>query len=127
APSGVTVYTVGLASLNGFNQPVTLSVSGLPSGVTAAFQPGTVTPTGTAALQLTAAPTAATGTFTLTITASGGGHVHSTDSVLTLNFGLVPICYGAATGRVTDRDSGMPIPGAHVGENGGSFLATADT
>ena len=52
--------------------------------------------------------------------------MHTTDSVLTLNFGLVPTCYGAANGRVTERDSGLPIVGAHVSDNGGSANVLTD-
>jgi hypothetical protein len=60
----------------GFNGSVNLSVSGLPSGVTASFNP---TPTtGTSTLTLTASSTAAVGSYTLTITGTSGSLTQTT-------------------------------------------------
>jgi hypothetical protein len=52
-----------------YGVPVALSVSGLPSGVTASFSPSTVAIGGHAVLTLTAAPSLAAGTFAVTVTA----------------------------------------------------------
>jgi hypothetical protein len=52
-----------------YGVPVALSVSGLPSGVTASFSPSTVAIGGHAVLTLTAAPSLAAGTSTVTVTA----------------------------------------------------------
>ena len=52
-----------------YGVPVAMSVSGLPSGVTASFSPGTVAIGGHAVLTLTAAPSLAAGTFAVTVTA----------------------------------------------------------
>ena len=49
--------------------PVALSVSGLPSGVTASFSPSTPTIGGHSVLTLTAAPSSAPGAFTATVIA----------------------------------------------------------
>ena len=49
--------------------PVALSVSGLPSGVTASFSPSTPTIGGHSVLTLTAAPSSTPGTFTATVIA----------------------------------------------------------
>lgn len=68
--SGTTQVTV--SSLNGFTSATDLSVTGLPAGVTAAFDPTTVTPTGSSRLTLTASDSAATGTSTLTVTGKSG-------------------------------------------------------
>ncbi|MGA3373934.1 MAG: hypothetical protein ABSC48_19500 [Terracidiphilus sp.] len=57
-----------VAAANGFNEPVTLSASGLPAGVTAAF--ATNPATSTSVLTLTASSTAATGPATVTILGS---------------------------------------------------------
>src|SRR5713226_6271115 len=62
--SGTSTITV--TPQNGFNGNVSLSASGLPSGVTASFNPSTTTSTST--LTLTASSTAATGTASVTIT-----------------------------------------------------------
>jgi len=52
-----------------YGTPVTLSVSGLPSGVTASFSPTTAVIGGRAVLTLSAAPSSAAGTFAATVTA----------------------------------------------------------
>ena len=115
---------VSVGSLSGFNAPVSLSASGLPAGVTAQFTPGSVVPTGNASLALAAATTAARGTFPLTITATGGGVTHSTSGSLRVDFGLVPVCYGAFTGVVSDAVSGAPVAGARMTV---SFAGSATT
>ncbi len=67
----------------GFSGSVGLSVSGLPSGVTAGFSPGPST--GTSELALTASCAADTGTFTVTITGTSGALTASTTIDLTVN------------------------------------------
>jgi len=77
SPSSVTVrpgyrtrITVSFqATADLYGTPVTLSISGLPSGITASFAPRTATIGGRAVLTLTAAPTSAAGAFTATVTA----------------------------------------------------------
>lgn len=63
----VAISFVAPAALYGV--PVALSVSGLPSEVTASFSPGTVAIGGHAILTLTGAHSLAAGTFAVTITA----------------------------------------------------------
>src|SRR5262249_49503442 len=64
----------------GFTGRVALSVSGLPAGVAAAFNP-TSTP-GTSTLTFTAAATAVTGAKTVTVTGTSGNLSHSTTITL---------------------------------------------
>ena len=52
-----------------YGTPVDLSVSGLPSGVTASFSPSTGIIGGRAVLTLTAAPSTVAGAFAVTVTA----------------------------------------------------------
>ena len=52
-----------------YGTPVALSVSGLPSGVTASFSPPTSAIGGRSVLTLTAAPSSAAGAFAVTVTA----------------------------------------------------------
>jgi hypothetical protein len=75
-------YTINLTAIVGFNSPVTLSTSALPTGATAAFSTNPVTPTGSSILTVTSG-TAATGTYTITVSGTGGGETHTTD--ITLN------------------------------------------
>ena len=79
--SGTSTITV--TPQNGFNGSVTLSASGLPSGVTAGFNPNPTTTTST--LTLAASATATTGTFTVTITGVSGSITATTTLTLTVN------------------------------------------
>ncbi len=65
-----TVYAVALSSTNGFNQLATLSVSGLPAGITASFAPTQITAGQTSVLTVTAPASQALGSSTLSISAS---------------------------------------------------------
>ncbi|HEV2989661.1 MAG TPA: hypothetical protein VG759_14555 [Candidatus Angelobacter sp.] len=72
----------------GFTGSVTLSASGLPSGVTASF--GTNPTTGTSVLTFTASATATTGTSTVTITGTSGSLTHTTTVSLTVSATATP-------------------------------------
>jgi hypothetical protein len=63
--------TVNITRTNGFAGAVTLTATGLPNGVTAAFNP-TAPTTNSSTLTLTASATAATGTATVTIHGTSG-------------------------------------------------------
>jgi len=80
---------VTITSQNSFSSATTLSASGLPSGVTAAFSTNPVTPpangTATSTLTLTASATATTGTATVTVTGTSGSLTHSTTISLTVS------------------------------------------
>jgi subtilase family serine protease len=96
SPTSVTVTqgssgtsTITVASTGGFNSAVTLSASGLPSGVTATFSTNPVTPpangSATSTLTLTASSSATVGTATVTITGTSGSTSHSATISLTVN------------------------------------------
>jgi kumamolisin len=70
----------------GFSSAISLSVSGLPAGVTASFSPTSIAApgSGSSTLTINVASTAATGTHALTITATGGGITHTTTVSLTV-------------------------------------------
>jgi len=118
APSSVTVTqggngtsTITITSLNGFNSATTLSASGLPSGVTAAFSTNPVTPpangSGTSTLTLTASSSATTGSSTVTITGTSGSTIHSTTIALTVNATAQPnFTIGASPSSVTVTQGG---------------------
>src|SRR5260370_1033674 len=78
--SGASTITV--TPLNGFNSSVSLSASGLPSGVTASFNPNSTPSTST--LTLTASSTATTGTVTVTVTGTSGSLTKTTMISLTV-------------------------------------------
>jgi regulation of enolase protein 1 (concanavalin A-like superfamily) len=77
-----TTYTTAISALNSFTGTVNLSVSGLPTGATASFNPTSVTGSGNSALTVATASTTPTGTYTLTITGASGSLSHSTTVTL---------------------------------------------
>jgi hypothetical protein len=94
SPSSVSVTqgssastTITVNPSGGFTGSVTLSASGLPSGVTASF--GTNPTTSTSSVTFTASATAATGTSTVTITGTSGSLTHTTTISLTVNAQVV--------------------------------------
>ncbi len=62
--------SITVAPANGFNNAVSLTVSGLPSGVTASFSPASTATAST--LSFTASASAAVGTATVTVTGKSG-------------------------------------------------------
>jgi VCBS repeat-containing protein len=78
-----TAVNVNLKS--GTPQPVTLTVSGQPAGVTASLNPTTGTPTFTSTLTIVVSDTASLGTYSLSVTGSGGGQTHSSTIMLTVS------------------------------------------
>ncbi len=84
--------TISTSVSNGFNSSVALSISGLPSGVTASFSPASIAApgSGSSTLNFTASSTATTGTFNTTVTATGGGITHTTTIPLTVNAATSP-------------------------------------
>jgi hypothetical protein len=84
--------TISTSVSNGFNSSVALSISGLPSGVTASFTPASIAApgSGSSTLNFTASSTATTGTFNTTVTATGGGITHTTTIPLTVNAATAP-------------------------------------
>jgi len=81
--------TITITSQNSFSSATTLTATGLPSGVTAAFSPNPVTPpansSATSTLTLTASATATVGTATVTVTGTSGSLSHSTTIALTVS------------------------------------------
>ncbi len=72
--------TVTTAVSGGFSNAITLSATGIPSGVTGSFSPNPIAApgSGTSRFTLTVSKTAPTGTYPITITGTGGGDTHST-------------------------------------------------
>src|SRR4029077_13999492 len=88
--SGAT--TISTSVSGGFNSAVSLSVSGMPAGVTASFSPASIAAPGSGNSNLTfmASSSATTGTSNVTVTASGGGVTHTTTVALTVSPSAAP-------------------------------------
>jgi hypothetical protein len=80
--------TITVTPSGGFTGSVTLSASGLPSGVTATF--GTNPTTSTSSVTFTASSTATTGTSSVTITGTSGSLTHTTTISLTIHAPATP-------------------------------------
>jgi uncharacterized membrane protein len=102
---GTTTSTyVNVSSQYGFTGSVNLSVSGLPSGVTASFSPNPTT--GNSTLTLTASSTAATGQYPLTITGTSGGATVTTNLTLSVAVPSFTLsAYGVSAGQGSSASS----------------------
>ncbi|HYX52657.1 MAG TPA: hypothetical protein VE783_04350, partial [Candidatus Limnocylindrales bacterium] len=92
APATITVKrnssgseTVTITPINGFNSPVTLTISGLPALVTGSFSVNPVPGSGTSKLTFTVDRRQTQGTFPLTLTGTSGLQSHSVPITLTVN------------------------------------------
>ncbi|GAA0437030.1 hypothetical protein Acor_50290 [Acrocarpospora corrugata] len=84
-PAGGSLnVTVPIKWINGTPQPVTLTAPGLPPGLTATFNPGTVAPGGSSVMTLTSTPETPPGSYAVTIIGSTTGPDTSTTAVFSL-------------------------------------------
>ena len=109
APAARTLFAGGSVTQNvtvdplpGFSGSVSLSVAGLPAGVTATFSPTMVTGSGISALTLSAAAGAATGDYPVVVTGSSGSVTR------TANFTLAVRPTGGASGSLTGSSAAAP-------------------
>ena len=104
--------TVAVGYLNGLTGSTTLSVSGVPSGVSATVTPASVTASGTATLTATAGSTPQFGTATLTVTAINGALSRTSSVTLSVlgpaPTGLTATPNGSSVGLAWSPPSGGP-------------------
>lgn len=81
------VYSVTAASVNGYTNPVNLSVSGIAAGATANWGMNPVTPTGATTLSIGNTGAFSVGSFPLTVTGQSGALSHSISSTLSILVG----------------------------------------
>lgn len=86
---GSAELSADVGSINDYVTPVDLSLSGAPSGVTAAFDPASVTPAGASLLTLISDGSPAAGSYPLSVTGTSGSLLHSSDLSLSI-FTSVP-------------------------------------
>ncbi|MCU1429842.1 MAG: metallophosphoesterase [Actinomycetia bacterium] len=104
SPSAVTVTagqaatsTISTTVTSGAAQNMTLSASGLPSGVTASFAPASISSGQNSTLTLTTSGATPAGTSTITVTGTGAVATHSTSVSLT----VAPVATGPALVQAT--------------------------
>ena len=118
--------TITVTPQNGFNAGVSLSASGLPSGVTASFSPNPATASST--LTLTASSTATTGTSTVTITGTSGSLTNTTTLTLTVTAApLLTVWLDQDVGQVGVAGSASYANGTFTVKGSGQYIwGTAD-
>ena len=77
SPGGSTTYAATVTPNAGFLGTVSFSFSGLPSGATASFSPGSVNTSGSTTLSVATSGSTPTGSYPLTITGTSGPVAHS--------------------------------------------------
>ena len=84
--------TITTAVFDGFDAAISLSASGLPSGVTASFSPMSIPApgSGSAMLTLSASASTAAGSYTITIIGNGGGLKETASISLTIGSSGTP-------------------------------------
>lgn len=108
-PGSSVSIVVTVEPLNGFTGDVMISVSGLPNGISASFNPNPVVVqggSGTSAITLTAASTVPLGNYSVMLTGSSGALTHWTTIPLVVNSSV-----GDWTGYVVQQDQNVS-PGA---------------
>ncbi len=98
-----TSYTVSVSAINGFSGSVGLSVSGVPAGATASFNPSSVSGTGSSTLTV-ASGTAGANSYPLTITGTGGSLMHSATVTLVVK----PVQSQCLTSGTTWQNTALP-------------------
>ena len=83
-PGGNLVNNFFITPENGFNGRITLTINGIPEGLTFAPSPSQVTGPGAYTMTLSAAPDMALGTYTITFLFTSGHLQHSFDVVVTV-------------------------------------------
>ena len=108
-------YTATVGALNGFTGTVSLSVSGLPTGATAGFNPTSIAGSGSSSLTISVASTTATGTYTLTIAGTSGTLSHSATVTLVVS---TPSGGGLPTGWMDEDIGSVSLAGSATYSNG---------
>jgi subtilase family serine protease len=110
---GTGASTVTETVTNGFSSPVTLSASGLPTGVAAAFSPTSITGAGSSTLTFTASSSATAGSYSITVTGTpASGTAKTTTLTLTVTAavtGSFTISVSPTSGYLDQGQSGYAV------------------
>jgi len=151
-PGGSATYTATVSSLAGFTGTVAFSVTGLPTGATAAFSPTSVTTSGSTTLSISTTASTPAGSYPIAIHGTSGSRVRTVTVTLVVNGDFtisvtptsrtvsrggiatytVTIASNAFVGTVTLSVSGVPSRATKVFTptsivNSGSSTLTIDT
>ena len=106
-PAGTSVTTtIEVTVADGFHSPVTLAVGSLPSGVTASFNPATITGLGTSEMTISAALNTVTGNYSIPVNGTSGSTRESATVFLTVNTATPAFTLGASPSSLTVSSGG---------------------
>ena len=122
-------FAVSLSGTGGFTNLATLSVTGLPTGMTALFNIGTIGSGQSSLLTLTTNGTTSTGTYPILVTATGAVNGVTTARTVTANVQVLATGATTFAGQVLDEED-KPVKGVLVKigatqvstDDGGNFL-----
>ncbi len=106
-------FAVGLTGTEGFTTLASLSVTGLPTGMTALYSIGTIGAGQSSLLTLTTNGTTPTGTHPITIVATGSLNGVTTPRSLTVNVQVLAAGATTFAGQVLDEED-KPVKGALI-------------
>jgi galactose oxidase-like protein/PKD domain-containing protein len=101
-----TTYTATVTPGTGFTGTVTFSVSGLPAGTTASFNPTSVNTSGSTTLSVSTSASTPVGTYPLTITGTSGPRTRSVNVTLVVNNGNADFNISASPATATISKGG---------------------
>jgi hypothetical protein len=113
-----TSYTVNLAPSGGFAGTVGLSVSGLPQGATATFNPTSITTSGSSTLSVSTLSSTPAGSYPLTITATSGSLTHTATVTLVVTAPSTFTISVAPTSQTVSRGSSTQYAVTISGQGG---------
>lgn len=112
APGGSGGVTVGSTVTSGVAQSIALTASGLPAGVTATFNPSTITAGSSAAMTINVATGTPPSSSTITVTGTGSSATHTVTVGLTIGSGstvrLVQSAGATETAAATSLSTTLP-------------------
>ncbi len=110
--SGTSTITTTVSG--GFSDPIALTASGQPTGVTVSFNPSSIAApgSGTSTMTMAVASSTATGTYTITVTGSGDSITHTATVSLTVtaaSTGTFTISVSPTSGYLYQGESGYAV------------------
>jgi hypothetical protein len=107
-------YSISIIPIDGFSGTVQFTLTGLPVGAAASFNPPTVTGSGTTTLTISTSSSTPTGSFTLAVGGTSGSVAHQ--GTLTLNVGPAGTDFTDFAGSITPSYQTI-TPGSSTGYN----------
>ena len=119
-----TSYDLSVAPSGGFSGTVTFSVSGLPAGATANFNPTSVTTSGSSTMTVSTSVSTPVGSYPLDIVATSGSLVHSVRVSLVVSGSTNFSISASPSSRTVSRGSSTTYTVTIAGSGGFSGTVT---